>query len=345
MRDVTVLWALRSPCSFACRYCYFGLPDEHRAIPPTGAGQLSHLSRDDVPLANIMAFLATAADSSIRRVFLAGGEPLNWVPALDIAATLKAAGVEVVICTNGIPLNKPAIAEQITYLGIDAVSISLDSADPSHNDLYRPAVNGRDGWTQVISGIHALQTARGVSLTPKIGLYSVITRSNIRAITDVAELAVDLGLDYFVPQPVSLSAGHALHQELSLRPSDYGAVAAALQNLYQARLPVALPTPDYPARFAAVTATENLLTAPGCFGGHTLAFIEPDGSVWPCPSSYKIAATPPTARRTITGHHAAELFVARRTTCPADCSLLSRDCVNMWPLMGFGQFLTTASPR
>ena len=94
-----------------------------------------------------------------------------------------------------------------------------------------------------------------------------------------------------------------------------------------------------------MTATEDLLTAPGCFGGHTLAFIEPDGSVWPCPSSHKIAATPPAARRTITGHHAAELFAAGRGTCPADCGLLSRDCVNMWPLTGFGRFLTSGAAR
>lgn len=51
----------------------------------------------------------------------------------------------------------------------------------------------------MISGIRALQAARGVSTVPKIGLYSVITRENIHAITEVAELAVELGLDYFVP--------------------------------------------------------------------------------------------------------------------------------------------------
>ena len=345
MRDVTVLWALRSPCSLGCRYCYFGTPAEHRANPPTQVGQLSHMSRDDVSLDTVMAFLATTADSAIQRVFLAGGEPLNWLPALQIARTLKDAAVEVVICTNGIPLNKPAVAERIITLGINAVSVSLDSADPGHNDRYRPAVNGRDGWAQVLSGIRTLQAARGISPAPKIGLYTVITRANIPAITEVAELAAELSLDYFVPQPVSLSPDHTLHDELSLRPGDQGAVAAALRALYESGLPVALPAADYPARFTAVTGTEDLLTAPGCFGGHTLAFIEPDGSVWPCPSSHKIAATPPAARRTITGQHAAALFPADRGTCPADCGLLSRDCVNMWPLTGFGQFLTSGAAR
>ncbi|MGH8882733.1 MAG: radical SAM protein, partial [Stackebrandtia sp.] len=46
----------------------------------------------------------------------------------------------------------------------------------------------------------------------------------------------------------------------------------------------------------------------GCFGGHTLNFIEPDGSVWDCPSGLKIAATPPAAHRSVVGANAAELF-------------------------------------
>jgi MoaA/NifB/PqqE/SkfB family radical SAM enzyme len=345
MRDVSLLWALRSPCSLACRYCYFGQADEHRVSLPAGAGQLSHLSRDDAPLEAIIAFLGTAGESAIRRVLLAGGEPLNWAPALDIARTLKAAGIEVVLCTNGIPLNRPKITEQLISAGIDAVSVSLDSAEPAHNDRYRPSVNLHDGWAQVISGIRALRTARGTSPLPKIGIYTVITRVNIAAITDVADLSAVLGLDYFVPQPVSLARDHELYEELALRPADQAALAAALRSLYRAGLPVALPAPDYPDRFAAVTATEKLLTVSGCFGGHTLAFIEPDGSVWPCPSSHKITAVPRGQHRSIIGHDAAELFGTARGTCPAGCSLLSRDCVNMWPLMDFGRFLTARAPR
>src|SRR6266542_5741701 len=68
---------------------------------------------------------------------------------------------------------------------------------------------------------------------------------------------------------------------------------------------------------------------PGCFGGRELFFIEPDGSVWDCPSSLKIAATSPGQRRNIRGRTAAGLF-ATGPRC-TDCSLFSHDCVNMWP--------------
>jgi hypothetical protein len=74
----------------------------------------------------------------------------------------------------------------------------------------------------------------------------------------------------------------------------------------------------------------------GCFGGRELFFIEPDGSVWDCPSSLKIAATPSGRLRSIRGHAATGLFTAvSRCT---DCALFSRDCVNMWPLMEFAGF-------
>lgn len=339
-RDVTLLWALRSPCSLACRYCYFGEVDDHRLSPPTEPGQLSHLSREDISLADMAAFLASADRSAIRRVFLAGGEPLNWPHSLTVAQLLKDAGIQVVICTNGIPLNRADVVARILSLGVDAVSVSLDSAEASHHDRYRPARNGGHGWAAVVSGLRQLLAARGKSPVPRIGLYTVITRRNIAAVREVGELASRLGVDYFVPQPISLPAGHKLGRELSLGTDDRPAVTSALDDLYRDRLPLALPAADYRHRFTDVIATPELLPVRGCFGGDTLFFVEPDGSVWDCPSSYKIAATPAGRRRNIVGHDAAEMFGPHRDTGPSDCPLGSRDCVNMWPLMGFDRFIS-----
>lgn len=70
-------------------------------------------------------------------------------------------------------------------------------------------------------------------------------------------------------------------------------------------------------------------------------FIEPDGSVWDCPSRHKIAATAAqAAQRSITAGTAAELFPQPAATTGCDCPLYSDDCVNMWPLMtDFDRFL------
>jgi MoaA/NifB/PqqE/SkfB family radical SAM enzyme len=331
-----LLWALRSPCDLGCRYCYFGTIEEHRAGPGAQPGQLSHLSRADLPAAEVLAFAATLAGSAVRRVFLAGGEPLRWPPALDLVRVIKSAGVQVVVCTNGIALNRPEIASALVEAGVDAVSVSLDSADPAYNDRWRPSRNRKDGWAQVVSGITALARARSGSGTPAIGTYTVITRLNIADVLSVPQLAAGLGCDYAVAQPIALSPGHALHGELALTPADAPAVAAAFARLASAGLPLALPAATYPGQVGAAIAAP-VSGVRGCFGGSTLAFIEPDGSLWDCPSTLRIAATPPGRRATIRGADARALF-ASPPPC-ADCGLFSVDCVNMWPLMDFARLL------
>lgn len=339
-REVTLLWALRSPCNLGCDYCYFGTLEEHRAAPPTRPGQLSHLPHRDLHLADVTRFLSTVDTSGIKRVFLAGGEPLIWPSIGQVIQTLTRAGVEVTVCTNGIPLNRPAIRRMLLDAGVHGVSVSLDSADPDTNDEHRPARNRKDGWHTVVSGIRELVADRDQAPAPRLGLYTVITRHTLTGLLDTARLAVELGVDYFVPQPISLDRNHRLHDELSLREHDWRTLTEALDAVYGADLGLELPAPGYPAQIAS-TVQHELQPMRGCFGGHRLAFIEPDGSVWDCPSRYRIAATAQVGiQRSITTHTAAELFPALERTDGCNCPFYSRECVNMWPLMqDFDRFL------
>lgn len=335
---VTLLWALRSPCNLSCRYCYFGTVEEHRSSGrPIQAGALSHLSSDDLGLAEILAFTATLADpaSPVRRIFIAGGEPLIWPPVMDVVESIRAVGVEVVLCTNGIPLSRPDLAARIIELGVAAVSVSLDSTDPEANDRYRPSRNGAAGWTRVLAGLGTLLDSRGDRDFPKIGLYTVVTRQNIDEIVRVGRLAAEIGCDYYVPQPISLPTDHALHAELSLTARQVPALRLALAELYDSGLRVSLPPASYPPRFRTSVQTSLPGFVPDCFGGRELFFVEPDGSVWDCPSALKIALTPRERWRNIAGGRAAEVFA--RSEC-GDCDLFSSDCVNMWPLMDFWAF-------
>jgi MoaA/NifB/PqqE/SkfB family radical SAM enzyme len=218
----------------------------------------------------------------------------------------------------------------------------VDSADAVYNNSWRPARNRLDGLTDVLAGVRALLAARGPRSAPKVGLYAVITRLNIDAVPTVGALAAELGCDYFVPQPISLAADHPLHRELSLTPHDAPALRYALSQLY-ARQPVVLPAPAYPGQVIDTVTADKPGLVRGCFGGTDLFFIEPDGSVWDCPSALKIAATPPARYRSIRDASAVDLF-GRAGAC-ADCRLFSGDCVNMWPLMGFGRFLQPAGAR
>ena len=159
---LTLLWAVRSYCaSHGCRYCYFGDSDgQPEAAAP---GVLSHLSPDDLTAAEVVAFASTLGRSAVGRVFLAGGEPLLWRPMTRLIEVLRAQGLEVVVCTSGVALARPQVSSALVRLGVDAVSVSLDSADPAHHDAWRPPKQPGDGWDRVIAGVRALLTARAAT--------------------------------------------------------------------------------------------------------------------------------------------------------------------------------------
>lgn len=336
-KPVTLLWALRSPCDLGCPHCYFGVLEQDRFAPPSEPGKLTHLPHSDAPLPVLLDFLADIGESGVGRVFLAGGEPLNWPPIMHVIAALTGAGVQVVVCTNGRPLVRSDIRNMLYDNGVHAVSVSLDSADPVINDRQRPPRGKQtDSWSRVVAGISALLAVRG-DRAMKVGIYSVLTRNTLAGMPDTARFAAELGADYFVAQPVALEPDHELYEALVLTEHDVPMLEQVFTEISTAGLGMTLPGDSYPGLVVS-TVRHRLQNKPGCYGGHQLAFIEPDGSVWDCPSGHMIAAqAAASAQRSIIGHTAAELF--RPTSVVRDCPLFSSDCVNMDPLMEFDRIL------
>lgn len=161
MRDVTLLWALRSACNLGCTYCYFGTIEEHRASPPAGAGTLSHLSPDDLAITDIEAFAGTLPGSAVKRIFIAGGEPLIWPRTLDIAAMIKAAGIQVVLCTNGIPLNG-----RISPSGSSASALTRCRCPWTHPTRRTTITTARPAITSMVTRMWSLAPAGSLPSGP-----------------------------------------------------------------------------------------------------------------------------------------------------------------------------------
>ena len=184
-QGVTVLWALRSPCNLHCQYCYFGTLE---TPAPTYTGALSHQGHRDVRLSALLAFAQTCSATVVRRVFLAGGEPLVWLGTRRVISALKAAGCEVVVCTNGLPLQHDDLCRFLLEHEIDAVSISLDSADPETNDRWRQDRSGQ-GWQDVVAGMRNLIRWHNSMQAPmRIGVYSVLTQQTLPQLAHTGHL-------------------------------------------------------------------------------------------------------------------------------------------------------------
>lgn len=116
------------------------------------------------------------------------------------------------------------------------------------------------------------------------------------------------------------TAPHPCHLPPSTRrEKDLPALTEALDTIYAAELGLELPAPRYPEQIAS-TVRHELQRVHGCLCGYQLAFIQPDGSVWDCPSHHKIATiTRAGTQRSIATHIAADLFPARADTGGCDC--------------------------
>lgn len=339
-QGVTLLWALRSPCNMSCEYCYFGTMEEHRkrSLPPP-PGELSHIGKNDVSWDEMIRFAKSCEINTVRRVFVVGGEPLVWDEIRQVVASLKKEGVEVIVSTNGLPLRDKRTVSWLLHLGVDAISISLDSYDSTYNDHWRIDPSGA-GWKGVVNGIQMLVKSRNeCNGQMRIGIYSVITRHNITHILDTFRFVANLGMDYFIVQPVSLRPDHKLYRELSLTPEHSSLLGEAMESLRTVGVEIYLPDHSYQRLVLLSISQSAMPIIRNCFGGRDLFFIEPDGSVWDCPSVYKIAETPLSGYASIVGESARELFSMSRRSKNTDCSFFSRDCVNMWQLMAFDDIL------
>src|SRR6185437_2049662 len=148
----------------------------------------------DLSLDTLLTFLRTCSRALVRRVFLAGGEPLVWLGTRRIISALKAVGCEVIVCTNGLPLQRDDLCRFLLAQDVDAVSISLDSADPGTNDQWRKDRSGQ-GWQGVVAGIKNLTHLRDVEHAPmRIGVYSVLTQQTLPHLVQTGDFVAGLGV-------------------------------------------------------------------------------------------------------------------------------------------------------
>jgi radical SAM protein with 4Fe4S-binding SPASM domain len=124
-------------------------------------------------------------------IFWMGGEVMIYPRFMDLLAHCKARGLRVVMITNGI--HAADVAEELVALGIDAITISIDGFEETHNKIRR----NPHSYACAVESLQAIRQARERQhqQLPLLTINHAITKDNYRQIPAFFEFARELGAD------------------------------------------------------------------------------------------------------------------------------------------------------
>jgi len=305
---IIILWALGSKCNLKCKYCYFGILN-YKAL---------NSRTPDITTETTIKFIKKI-NKKIRFVCLAGGEPLLNKDIYKILKALKKKGISVIISSNGTLLTKQISNKLINY-GLDAIFISLDSCNKKDNDKLR------GGFNSVVRGINnIIEVKKRQKSKIKVGVYSVMTRDNIKDLVETMDFSINLSVDYFVFQPVWLPKNHDLYNKLTLTKKQEIQVKNIIKEAKKRSNKIFIPSDKYLNLLEKNYFKKDTTCVNNCFGGNNLFFIDPKGNIYDCPSSYKI-------KNTSYSKNIKDKNLPFNNKQSGKCDSFSIDCLPMWEL-------------
>jgi len=248
-------------CNAKCAYCFGEFHKRH----------LGHMPKD-----KLLSIVDDAAKLGTVRINLVGGEPLIRDDIGEIVDYVKSKCIECVIVTNGWLL-----PEKINEIkNVDMLAISFDGCKKNHDKN-----RGKGSYDKVIK---AVELAREKDIP--IQLASVITKNNLDDVSHVLETArkynctvTFAGLLPFADDPERMEKHF---------PSDdeYKEVFRKIRDEKSRGEPIAIGESTYdfvanwPMSYNIVSVREKKpdFKFPKCSAGQYHAYIDSDGSVYPC---------------------------------------------------------------
>ena len=263
-RPALVSWNLTKRCNLRCPHCYM-------EAGKAGAAELS--------TGECLAVLAEMKALGTEMVILTGGEPLLRRDVYEIASAAAAAGLWVVMGTNGVLVTE-AVAARMVECGVRGVAISLDSIDPARHDAFR---GGRGAFHH---SLRALETCRAHGL--EVLVQTTVMEENYEEVPALLDLARRLGAWsfnlYFL---VRTGRGETMHELAPARAEAMLARLVGLQREYRPMLVRAKCAPHF--KRIAYEQGEAGLESGGCMAGVDYCRITPEGDVTPCPYMTAVA--------------------------------------------------------
>src|SRR5262245_29833828 len=255
-----LLAELTHRCPLGCPYCSNPLALDQRS--------------DELDLATWARVFGEAAALGVLQVHLSGGEPAARRDLVDIAAAAHAAGLYTNLITSGVGLTAKTLSA-LYDVGLDHVQISIQDSAPASADK----IAGYGGAYERKRKLAGEVVALGLPLT----VNAVVHRANIDRVTDLVELALQLGASRVEIAHVQYY-GWALKNRAALMPTPEQVERAAraveeLRARHHGRIVIDAVIPDYYARYPKACV--------GGWGRRSLN-ITPSGRVLPCHAAESI---------------------------------------------------------
>jgi MoaA/NifB/PqqE/SkfB family radical SAM enzyme len=155
-------------CNFICDHCF--------------SRDLSETKRGRMGVEDVRRLADQSHDLGVWQWHLQGGEPLLWP---DLEQVLEAIGPDrfhIMITTNGYFMTE-AMAQRLATLGVDKISVSVDSMDAAVHDEFRRKQGSH------AKAIEALFHAKAVGMQANVN--TVVTHQNARSkdLEDIIDFA------------------------------------------------------------------------------------------------------------------------------------------------------------
>ena len=167
-----VVWNCTRTCNLRCVHCY--------------AHSDARRYEGELTTEEAKAMIDDLATFGSPVLLFSGGEPCLRPDLVELMGYAKAAGMRVVISTNGTMIS-PEAARQYADVGLSYVGVSIDGASPATHDAFR----GMEGsFDRALAGI---RNAREAGI--KVGLRMTINKHNWREIEGVFDIMKREGIN------------------------------------------------------------------------------------------------------------------------------------------------------
>lgn len=270
-----VRWDVTSRCNLRCKHCrsghYFGPPDRDD-------NNYQELTSEDA--LNVVDRLC---QGNVKELYFLGGEPFLRKDIFSILEKAVSLGMTVLVSTNGTLLDRLQI-NRLAELNLWTINFSLDGPDAATHDIVR----GAGSFNLALQTIDYLQERllKSGSQTT-ITLTTVLLRSNFANAEKMLNLTDTLGIRHIGFSKADIVGYMERNRELlELSPEELLEISRRI-----AQASGAFPDLDVNFQFAKPKVIEYLnhyagtqlpLLYRNCNAIVREAFLEPDGSLFPC---------------------------------------------------------------